>query len=284
MAEGAVCAGCGFRLEKGDGILRAIAPERRKIYERFREEYSKIRRAEGRGSPDPAYYRALPYKDLSGRHSDQWAIRARTYQYLVAHLLPGEASDILDLGAGNGWLSYRLRERGHRPVAVDLLTDALGGLGAVARYGGDFSLVEAEFDRLPFVGREFDLAIFNSSLHYSTDYRRTLAEALRCLRAPGRLVILDSPVYKRREHGEMMKQERRRQFEAQYGFRSDSISSIEYLDEALLGEIERDLGIRWEIHKPWYGWRWHLRPWKARLAGRRPPSRFWILAGSLGAA
>lgn len=266
-----------------DGILRAIAPERRKLYERFRKEYSKIRRAEGRGSPDPAYYRALPYKDLSGRHTDQWAIRSRTYQYLEARVLPARASDILDLGAGNGWLSHRLSGRGHRPVAVDLLTDALDGLGAALGYGGNFPLVEAEFDRLPFAEAQFDLAIFNSSLHYSTDYRRTLAEALRCLRPSGRLVILDSPIYKRREHGEIMKQERRRQFEAEYGFRSDSISSIEYLDEPLLGELDRSLGIRWEIHKPWYGWRWRLRPWKARLAGRRPPSRFWILVGSLRA-
>ena len=35
--------------------------------QRFLEDYSRIRQAEGRGSDDPAYYLALPYRDLSGR-------------------------------------------------------------------------------------------------------------------------------------------------------------------------------------------------------------------------
>jgi len=33
----------------------------------FLEQYAIIRHAEGRGSDDPAYYRALPYRDLSGK-------------------------------------------------------------------------------------------------------------------------------------------------------------------------------------------------------------------------
>ncbi len=280
VAEDVPCPHCGVRLERTAGILRAIGPDRRALYERFLEDYSKIRQAEGRGSEDPAYYLALPYRDLSGRHAGQWAIRARTYRYLRAHLLPAQAQDVLDLGAGNGWLSYRLAECGHRPVAVDINTDWLDGLAAAFQHYGSFPLVEAEFDRLPFADAQFDLAIFNSSFHYSTDYRRTLAEAARCLRPSGRVVILDSPIYRRREHGEQMRAERHRQFEAQYGFRSASIPSLEYLWEALLDELARELGMAWQIHRPWYGWQWRLRPWKARLAGRRPPSRFWILAGS----
>ena len=67
--------------------------------------------------------------------------------------------------------------------------------------------------RFPFANASFDLAIFNASIHYSTDYRRTLTEVRRCLRPGGRLVIIDSPVYRRREHGEKMRAERRRYFE-----------------------------------------------------------------------
>jgi len=37
--------------------------------QRFLEEYRQIRYAEGRGSDDAAYYRALPYRDLTGRNS-----------------------------------------------------------------------------------------------------------------------------------------------------------------------------------------------------------------------
>jgi|GEM_PF-44288 len=282
-AEGVPCLRCGFVLQQKDGIVRAIPPERLKFYERFLTEYSIVRRKEGRGSDDAGYYLALPYRDTAGRHPDQWAIRARTFRYFLAHILPPEPQKILDLGAGNGWMSYRLAQRRHQPVAVDIRTDDFDGLGAARHYfsaGVEFRRIQAEFDRLPFTAAQFDWAIFNASLHYSVDCRKTLAEAKRCLRPGGRVVVLDSPVYKRPEQGEQMRQERRRQFVEQYGFASDSIPSREYLDEPLLKELGRTTGLSWRIYRPWYGWRWGFRPWKARLLGRRPPSRFWILVGT----
>ncbi len=253
--------------------------------QRFLNEYRTIRYDEGRGSDDPAYYRALPFEDLSGRNSEMWEMRARTYRYFERHILrPMERAarrplDILDLGAGNGWLSYRLQERSHVPCAVDIFLDARDGLLAARHYPIPFATVGAEFDRLPFASAQFDLAIFNSSLHYSTDYIRTLAEARRCLRPEGRLVVLDSPVYRRREHGLRMVAERHADFERRYGFRSDALPSIEFLDEDCLLDLSRALQVEWTIYRPWYGWKWHLRPWRARLSGRRPPSRFWILSG-----
>jgi SAM-dependent methyltransferase len=273
-----VACRCGFELEVENGILRALPEARRAHYSKFLGDYAHIRHAEGRGSADPAYYRELPFRDLGGRNSDQWRIRAVTYRFLVSRLLPPEPQDVLDLGAGNGWLSNRLAGLGHRPVAIDIFTDALDGLGAARAYG-EFPLVEAEFDRLPFADAQFDLAIFNATLHYSTDYRRTLCEARRLLRPSGRIIVLDSPLYKAREHGELMRAERRAQFQAQYGFPSDGLASLEYFHEAQLAELARDLHLAWHIHQPWYGWRWHLRPLQARWKGRRPPSRFCIFEG-----
>jgi ubiquinone/menaquinone biosynthesis C-methylase UbiE len=273
------CSACGLILKKVDGILRALSPDRRVYYQQFLNDYGTIRISEGRGSLDREYYLALPFEDRSGRNSEQWRIRARTYRYFESNLLPKGSFDVLDLGAGTGWMSYRLSQRGHRPVAVDIFTDALDGLAA-ARHYGQFPCVEAEFDRLPFADAQFDLAVFNSSLHYSTDYHGTLAEARRCLRPGGRVVVLDSPLYKQREHGELMRTERHRQFEAEYGFASDSVASLEYLHESQLAELSRDLGLRWQIYQPWYGWKWHIRPLKARLRRKRPPSRFCILVAS----
>lgn len=252
-----------------------IASER----ERFLTDYGYIRAAEGRGSASSAYYRALPYTDLTRRNADQWRIRARSFDYFAAHILPRSPCDILDLGAGNCWLSYRLQERQHRPVAVDIFTDARDGLGAAIHYPVRFPTVEAEFDRLPFADSAFDLAVFASSIHYSADYVRTLAEARRCLRPGGRVVILDSPVYRCREHGERMRTERHAMFERQFGFRSDAVPSVEFFDRQMLADLSRELSLSWQIHRPWYGWQWHLRPLKARIKRRRPPSSFWILVG-----
>jgi len=259
--------------------------------QRFVEDYTRIRHAEGRGSREAAYYLALPYRDLSGRLQDQWTIRGRSYRYLERRVLPpvetraGRLLRIADLGAGNGWMSYRLALRGHFVTAVDILADELDGLGAARHYQphAAFERVHAEFDSLPFGDASLDLAVFNASIHYSQDYRRTLAETRRCLRPGGCLLIVDSPIYRRREHGERMKEERHRQFEQTYGFASDALASIEYFDEETLRDLARDLGIRWKTYKPWYGLAWALRPWKARWNRKRPPSRFWILEGRFAA-
>jgi SAM-dependent methyltransferase len=252
---------------------------------RFLEDYRTIRRAEGRGSEDAAYYRALPYQDLSGKNSAQWAIRGKSYRYFERNLLmpmerkTGRALDVLDLGAGNCWMSYRLSLRKHKPLALDIFTDAMDGLGAARHYGRLFPLVEAEFDQLPFRAASFDLAIFNASIHYSADYRRTLRELRRCLRPDGHFVIIDSPVYRIREDGEKMRAERHDEFERRYGFRSDALPSLEYFDEQTIAELADELNVEWTVHRPWYGWKWWWRPWKAKLLGRRTPSRFWILDG-----
>src|SRR5579872_1689780 len=278
-AQCSPCKQCGFCFRKVEGIVRAIAPDRRAFYDRFVTDYGTIRKAEGRGSNNREYYLALPYQDLSERNSEQWRIRASTYRYFERNLLSQGSLDILDLGAGNGWMSYRLTQRGHKPIAVDIFTDPQDGLAAAREYGL-FPTVEAEFDHLPFADGQFDLAVFNSSLHYSTDYHGTLSEARRCLKPSGSIVVLDSPLYKLREHGELMRNERHSQFRAQYGFASDSVASLEYLYESQLAELSRDLGLRWRIYQPWYGWKWLTRPWKAFLQRRRPPSRFCILVAS----
>ncbi len=259
--------------------------------QRFLADYARIRHAEGRGSHDAAYYLALPYRDITGALQDQWTIRGTSYRYLERYVLPGiekrtaRPLRVADLGAGNCWMSYRLALRGHRPIAIDILGDPLDGLAAGSHYQehAAFARVNAEFDDLPLAGGSLDLVVYNASIHYSTDYRRTLAEARRCLAPGGRFLIVDSPVYRRREHGEMMREERHRQFRSQYGFASDALDSIEFFDEPMLGELAHDLGIRWRIHRPWYGWQWAMRPWKARWKGKRPPSRFWILEGSFAA-
>ena len=255
--------------------------------QRFLADYTKIRHAEGRGSREAAYYLELPYRDITGRLQDQWTMRAASFRYLEQHVLPplearlGKTLRVADVGAGNGWMSYRLALRGHRVSAVDILADPLDGLGAAIHYQpyAPFSRVNAEFDSLPFANASLDLIVYNASIHYSTDYAQTLAEARRCLQTEGCFLIVDSPVYRRREHGERMKQERHEQFRRAYGFASDAVPSLEFFDEDMLRQLSRDLAISWRVHKPWYGWQWALRPWKARWQRKRPPSRFWILAG-----
>ena len=129
------CPGCGFAMTEVNGIMRALTPASKAHFERFIRDYEVVREKEGWGSQTPDYYLALPFKDLTNRHNWIWRVRARTLLYLQNHLLPKLESThptccrILDIGAGNGWLSYRLAKLGYDPVAVDLLDNDADSLG-----------------------------------------------------------------------------------------------------------------------------------------------------------
>lgn len=281
-----VCAICQFQLHERDGIWLALPPDRQQYYAQFVKDYEQIRAAEGRGSHDANYYLALPYRDLSGKNQSQWMIRACTFRYLVDRILPeirttgGAHPRILDVGAGNGWLSYRLALMGYRPAAVDLLVNDRDGLGAAHHYQAHlakmFPRFQAESTHLPFAAGQFDAVIFNASLHYAENYARTMQEAFCCLKTGGTIVVADTPWYSSHSSGEEMVAERRLVFLHQFGTPSDSIRSQEFLTDHRLAELERIFGFRWSRHTPFYGVRWTLRPWIARWRGRREPSLFRI--------
>jgi SAM-dependent methyltransferase len=276
-----VCAPCGAVTSCPSGIWQSLSPDRALAYDRFIAEYEFIRRAEGRASQDPAYYRALPFTGPADRLRAQWAIRASTFRYIQQYLLPRTPARILDLGAGNGWLSHRLALLGHQPVAVDLLTNSTDGLGAAVHYAPvRFPRVQASLDQLPFADATFDLAIFNASFHYSENYRETLAEALRVVRREGSVLLADTPWYADEAQGELMVKEKHAAFQSAYGFASDSIHHQEFLTPRRLDHLADTLHLKWQVYKPFYGLKWALRPLRARLAHRRTPSHFRIFVAS----
>jgi SAM-dependent methyltransferase len=280
------CEECSFVLTSEQGIWKALPAGRQWYFERFLMGYQIVRAAEGGGGDQAAYYLELPYKDLSGRKQWQWAIRARTFRSIVETVLPQlerKASGplvVLDLGAGNSWVSYPRAEQGYRLVAVDLLTDHRNGLGAACHYLQElpvlFPRFQAEMDRLPFGGSQFDVAIFNASFHYSENYVRTLGEAIRCLRPGASVIIADSPFYQHEESGEHMVEERRVAFSSQFSFPSDSLLSLECLTADRLMALEARFRIHWQTVEPRYGLRWAMRPWIAKWKGKREASKFRI--------
>lgn len=259
-------------------------PGRTVSLRQFVREYRTVRRAEGWGSPHAEYYRALPYRDLTGRFSEIWRIRARSYAtFLTKVVIPREAGQrlkILDLGAGSGWLAYRLSLRGHHVLAIDILEDQLDGLGAIARYTAGVHAIAAEFDCLPLREAQYELVVFNAAFHYSTDYCRTLRESLRVLAPRGTLVILDSPMYSDASSGQRMVQERESRFVATYGFASNALPHEHFLTPRKLASVGTELGINWQTYQP----RQHVRTMLERrlngLRARREPARFPVIVGT----
>lgn len=270
-----------------DGIWRLLAPDKAVHYERFVQNYDTVRHGEQWGADSGAYYRALPYEDLSGRHPNVWRARAVSFDALLAHVVEPLSREqkrplrILDAGAGNGWISYRLSLAGHALLAIDLRLDEADGLGAYSRYGEvvKFAAAQATFEQIPLLDEQLDLVIFGGSIHYATSFNEALCEALRVLRCDGRIVILDTPVYKHPDSGKRMVAELQGQLEREHGIDATILPHENYLTPARLHRLGAELGIRWRLKEPFYGWRWALAPWIARLRGRREPARFYLISG-----
>jgi SAM-dependent methyltransferase len=253
----------------------------------FRAEYARQRAAEGRGLGGEAL-RSLPYL-RSGPLARQWKVRARSFEAFVRHVLQPRMKQhgrrVLDLGAGNGWLCWRVAKMGFEVVAVDIRDDAVDGLGAArALLGGDprlFACIAASFDRLPFHDRGFDITLFNASLHYASDLASVLREARRVTAQGGAIAILDSPFYASDEGGAAMVREKRARGAEQFGERAGVLLGedfIEYLTREKLAAAAP--GLRWRRHRVFYPLWYEMRPLVSWLKGKRPPSRFdlWVAA------
>lgn len=251
--------------------------------EEFRRDYGAHRAAEGRGHEGGELLQ-LPYL-RSGSLGRQWQVRARTFDALLRRVVrpmahpAGRPLRILDLGAGNGWLSSRLAREGHACTAIDIRDDAVDGLGAAAplQREAPFECLVASFEDLPLPSDSADLAVFNASLHYATDLQAVLAEAARVVRPGGTIAILDSPFYARSRDGEAMVAEKHATARARFGERAGSLLAlpfIEYLTRQRLDEASAGLGLAWRRRRVRYPLWYELRPLVARLRRRRAPSRF----------
>jgi SAM-dependent methyltransferase len=125
----------------------------------------------------------LPYINRPG-----WKLKALSLRELLAILGPPRKRRVVDVGAGTGWLSYRLEQEGFRCFATDISSDSDVGLGAATKFDdtpNGFERAIAALDRWPFRSGTVDIAICNASLQYLADARVAIEEAARVLRSGG---------------------------------------------------------------------------------------------------
>ena len=263
--ESVGCEPCGHSYRRVDGIWRFLVDE--DAHREFSEAYRSTRQAEGWGSLDAAYLRALPSVPADDAHAWIWRIRSRSFEALRDEIRSLRPQTAVELGAGNSWLAYRLSEAGIRTAAVDLSDDEADGLGAWRAYGDPppFEPVQAELDRLPFSDGVFEMAIFNGSFHYAQDALRSLREALRVLGPEGRLVIVDTPFYPSEADGVAMLEE------------SGRHDRVGFLCPSRLDETAETLGLTWHRRDLPMGWRWRVKNQLRGLTGRRRLAAFPLL-------
>ncbi len=275
------CMGCRRTFVCRNGIFRFLVQERLASIEPFLRQYRSVREQDGYRSATAEYYCSLPVVRPDHHQAAAWSVRQQTYGTLTRRVLRrfgDRPLAILDLGAGNGWLSHRLAQLGHRAVAVDWLDDEEDGLGAHKHYASSFVCVQADFDWLPFAARQFDLAIFNGSLHYSPDIAATLGGAVRMLAPGGALLVMDSPLFRRDEDGRAMLARKEDAFRSDYGLITVVRSGVGYLTFTRLAAAAEGLGLACRFFASRGQLLWMVRRMLAGFKIRRPPAGFglWV--------
>jgi SAM-dependent methyltransferase len=108
----------------------------------------------------------------------------------------GYYAESLEIGAGTGYFSLNLLQRGviGAAVATDISPGMLDTLQANAsRLGLDVETAAADAEDLPFADERFDLVIGHAVLHHIPDLDRAFAEFCRVLRPGGTIVFAGEP-------------------------------------------------------------------------------------------
>ncbi len=272
------CVRCAATYARSRGIWRFVSAQRQAAAEPFVRQYRRVRERDGYRVMSADYYRALPYVVSEDARSARWTVRRESYDHLrrLPILSRDRGARVLDLGAGNGWLSHRLAAAGHALVALDMLDDDADGLGATRVYATPFIAVQADFDALPFEPGQFDLVIFNSSLHYAPDANRTIARAHSMLAARGSLVVMDSPLFERDRDGRAMVEEMVRGFERDYGLHDVVRPGAGYLTFATLSAMAARLDMHAHFAPSRGPLGWRLRRQLGGLKRGRRPAAFGV--------
>lgn len=278
-ARGWRCVRCAHAYDTGDGLLRWLDETRRQALQPFLDQYRRVREHDGYRVASAVYYRALPLVGADDPQRTVWQVRRESYLRLRRLLLGrfgGTPVRVLDLGAGCGWLSARLAEAGSHPVAVDVLDDDLDGLGACRHYERPFARVVADFDDLPFAAQQFDVVIFNGSLHYAPDPTATLIRAATLLAPGGMLAIADSPMFDDAESGRRMCERTRLKFRQTYGIVAPTQPGEGFLTFLGLAGVARRLAREAHYFESRGPALWSARRWLDRAVRRQVPPAFGV--------
>jgi SAM-dependent methyltransferase len=283
LADRWQCVACARAYDSGDGVLRWLSDAGRAARVPFVTQYRAIRERDGYRQASSEYYRALPDVSADDPQFVVWQVRRESFdrlrKLLLSRFRSGEPA-VLDLGAGNGWLSNRLAHAGCRPVAVDVLEDDRDGLGACRHYDIAFPRVLADFDDLPFAVRQFDAVIFNGSLHYAPDVSASLARAGTLLAPGGVLAVVDSPAFMCEDDGDSMCARNRERFRRDYGVASPEQPGEGYVTLPRLDAAAAALGLAAHFFESRGPLRWAAGRFVTRVRHRLVPPKFgvWMAA------
>jgi SAM-dependent methyltransferase len=138
----------------------------------------------------------LPFLMTGHPRYREWAGRIASADRLVQYLSTRKkAAGILEIGCGNGWLSYRLADVPRsRVVGLDPNLGELRQAARVFRKQRNLKFMYGEFYSDVLQDLSFDIIVMAATVQYFPSLPQLIGDALAYLRPHGELHLLDSPV------------------------------------------------------------------------------------------
>jgi SAM-dependent methyltransferase len=201
-ATGLECTADGHRFPVANGIPSLLRQPDRAGMAAFSERYRSARLNEGWRPLPVRQALDLPFGSPAGYPPMYWPLRRQSYEVLVRLLArkgpTPQSGPVADLGAGSGWLAYRLAQAGYRVLAIEASLDADFGLQAAQVYRSRFPErllpVQGNLEHPPLARGKTSLAILNASLHYAGSLDQAVRRLAAALAPGGSLIVLDTPI------------------------------------------------------------------------------------------
>ncbi|MBN2091300.1 methyltransferase domain-containing protein [candidate division KSB1 bacterium] len=139
---------------------------------------------------DKNYYEAV------AEEANLWEVGKRDNRYYqdmirfdrILQLLPKTSQKILDLGCGDGYLSYLMAKEKHQVTALDLSQNRLEKFkDLAAEFGIEQKIGDVKNTGLP--DDTYQLIICSEVLEHIEEYEKLLEEAFRILKPGGQLIV-----------------------------------------------------------------------------------------------
>lgn len=162
----------------------------------FEEKYLYTRRKENRVYRDEEVM-SLPDIWKSHPHYKEWMIRKKSSQRLLEYFKAKNCKlDVLEIGCGNGWLSYHMaRIPNCEVIGSDInLTELQQAVRVFARKSR-LKFIYGDIRSGMLNDLEFDAIVFAASIQYFPSLMEIMNVSLSRLKPGGEIHILDSPLY-----------------------------------------------------------------------------------------
>jgi len=162
----------------------------------FEYLYNEVRNTEGRSLTD-GQVMLLPDIDTLHPQYREWQFRKRSSQRLINYLVrKHKALNILEIGCGNGWLSYKMAQiSGTRVTGLDINSEEIAQAKRVFK-NENLHFICDDFTPGLFGVEKFDIILCAASVSYFPSLPNLVQQALSCLKADGEFHIMDTHFYK----------------------------------------------------------------------------------------